>query len=151
GIKLHPEWDSFNPNNRALIHPLMELARARKAPVLFHTGYFPSEPGLFWELAETFPDVPIIFGHMGQRLLADTLIVAHRCPNIYLETSQAPDWFVDQAAKRIGAERILYGSNAPFDVPQAEMIKIRMLRALSEEQKAAIFGGNAARLLRLEA
>lgn len=48
--------------------------------------------------------------------------------------------------RAFGAERILFGSDCPWGSPQNDLQHIRRL-PLSGEEKAAILGGNAKRLL----
>lgn len=147
GLYLDPEWDSFNVNNSRLVGPLMEIARSVGAPVLVDTGWSPAEPGIVLRLAEGWPTVPIIMGHMGQRLIADALIVASHAPNVFLETSQCVDSFIRQAIRRLGPERILWGSGLPFHIPEVEIMKVGRYRDVSDAEKAAVFGGNLRRLL----
>ena len=123
----------------------MELAKSRKIPVMFHSGYHPAQPALFLDLAQAFPSVPIILGHMGQRLTADAMIVAQRAPNVYLETSDHM-YFLQASIKALGAQRILFGTNLPFSVPEAEMLKITLRSNISESEKEMVLGGSAARL-----
>jgi len=145
GLKLHPEWESFFPTNAFLVHPLMELAAKHKVPVLFHTGYFPSEPSLLIELALTFPKVPIIMGHMGGRLTSDAVIAAKKAPNLILETSGSM-YYLGDAIKAVGVERFIFGSNCPFDFPKLQIDKIRKTPGMSAREQALIFGENAAAL-----
>ncbi len=149
GIKLHPEWESFFPTNSALVHPLMELARKHKVPVLFHTGYFPSEPALFIELALAFPDITIIMGHMGGRLTGDALIAAKKAPNLVLETSGVIYGLAD-AMKAVGVERFIFGSNCPFEFPGLQLEKIQRTQEIPDDKKALLLGGNSARIHRLK-
>ncbi len=40
GIKLHPLFQAFLPNDK-IVHPIVEEARKAKAPILIHTGHSP--------------------------------------------------------------------------------------------------------------
>jgi uncharacterized protein len=145
GLMLDPEWENFNPTNRILVFPLMQLAKKNKVPVMFHCGYHPAQPALFWDLALEFPDVSIILAHMGQRLTVDARMVAEKAPNIMLETSDHM-YGLKACVDSLGANRILFGTNIPFSVPEAEMLKITERSNVSEQNKALILGGAAARL-----
>jgi uncharacterized protein len=145
GLMLDPEWENFNPTDKNLVYPLMELAKKHKVPVMFHCGYYPAQPVLFWDLALDFPGVPIILAHMGQRLTVDAQMVAERAKNVYLETSDHM-YALRSCVDTLGARRILFGSNLPFSVPEAEMLKITHRTNVSEEDKATILGGAAAKL-----
>jgi uncharacterized protein len=145
GLKLHPEWESFFPTNATLVDPLMEVAEKHKVVVLFHTGYFPSEPALFIELALRFPRLPIILGHMGGRLTGDAVIAAKKAPNLLLETSGSLYSF-SGAIKAVGAERFLFGSNCPFEFPKVQLEKLERTPGLSAREREGILWENSARL-----
>jgi predicted TIM-barrel fold metal-dependent hydrolase len=51
-------------------------------------------------------------------------------------------------AEAFGAEKLLFGTDSPWEDQAAEIAKIRAL-PLEENEKAAILGGNAAELLGL--
>jgi predicted TIM-barrel fold metal-dependent hydrolase len=53
-------------------------------------------------------------------------------------------WLIE----RLGAERVLFGTGMPFDVPRISKVKLDALE-LSPEDRAKISGGNLARLLAL--
>ena len=129
-------------------YPLYELARKSKAPVMFHTWYSPSQPALYWPVAEDFPEIPIIITHLGGRLIADAISVAKHAPNVYLETSDNMYGVIGPAG-HLGAERILFGSNAPFSGLKTELIKVTQ-SPLDEAQQKLLLGGNAARLFGLQ-
>ena len=147
GLMLDAEWENFDPMDKLYAYPLYEIARKNKAPIVFHTWYSPSQPALYWPVAEDFPEIPIIISHLGGRLIADAISVAKHVPNVYLETSDNMYGVIGPVG-HIGAERILFGSNAPFSGLKTELIKVTQA-PISDEQKLLLLGGNAARLLGL--
>jgi uncharacterized protein len=144
GLMLDPEWENFDPLDRELAYPIYEIARGHKAPIIFHTWYSPSQPALYWEIAEDFPDLPIVISHLGGRLIADAVAIAQRAKNVYLETSDNM-YGVSGPSRAIGVERVLYGSNTPFSSPETEMFKVTS-SDLSASEKDLVLGGNAERL-----
>jgi len=150
GIKLHPDWESFYMANAALVEPILELAAQRRVPVLIHSGYpLRAQPLLFLRYAERFPSVLLILGHMAYRLAADAIAVAERAPNIYLETSCQASVSILRAVERVGPDRVLFGSDFPYEVPSVEMAKITEYPGFDSGVKGRVFGENAARLLGL--
>jgi len=152
GVKMHPLLDSFLPDDE-LIDPVMEIARKLQLPILFHSGHPPwSLPWHFGNLADRFPDVKIILGHMGHGHIVyinGSIEMALKHENIYLETSGMPmHTKVKQAVQRVGVERVLYGSDMPFGHPAFELAKIRVA-GLTEEELNKILDSNARRLFRL--
>jgi uncharacterized protein len=145
GLMLDTGADNVEPSDPDLVHPLVELAAERGLPVLVESGWSPISPAVFWPLAEAFPDTPIVLAHLGGRLIDDAVGLCHHAANVYLETSDHMH-LLGQVVKAVGADRILFGSNVPFSAPEAELMKVTIRPDLTDEQKALILGGNAARL-----
>jgi predicted TIM-barrel fold metal-dependent hydrolase len=149
GIKLHPDWDSFFVGG-PLIEPVLAAAADRALPVLIHAGYpMRSQPMQFLRHAERFSSVPIILAHMAHRMASDAIALAERAPNILLETSCQWSMFVMKAVERLGPERVLFGSDFPYEIPAVEMAKITEFPGLDKSATALVLGGNAERLLGL--
>jgi predicted TIM-barrel fold metal-dependent hydrolase len=130
GMKLHPLIDGYHPNEPA-VHPLMELLADRGLPVLIHCGHpIFTLPWSIEELAVAHPDVKVILGHMGHGnvvYINASIDVAARNPNVYLETSGMPmHTKIKEAVERVGPERVLYGSDAPFHHPAVEILRVRV-------------------------
>lgn len=152
GVKMHPLIDSFLPDDE-LINPVMETARKLQLPILFHSGHPPwSLPWHFGNLADRFPDVKIILGHMGHGHIVyinGSIEMALKHENIYLETSGMPMHAkVKEAVQKVGMDRVLYGSDMPFGHPAFELAKIR-IAGLTEEELNKVFDSNARRLFKL--
>jgi uncharacterized protein len=130
GMKLHPLLDGYHPNDPA-VHPLMELLRERQLPVLIHSGHpIFTLPWSIEELIVNFPDVPVVLGHMGHGNIVyinAAIDVAARNPAVYLETSGMPmHTKIAEAVERVGPDRVMYGSDAPFHHPKVEIEKVRV-------------------------
>jgi len=152
GIKMHPLLDSYLPD-QDVVHPVMERARKYRIPVLFHCGHPPwSLPWHFSSLADRFPDVTVILGHMGHGHIVyinGAIDVAKKHDNIYLETSGMPMHSkIKEAVKVLGADRVLYGSDMPFGHPAYEILKVRV-SGISEEDLRLVLRENILRMLRL--
>jgi len=154
GIKFHPRNEAFAINSEELVFPIAELAVKLDAPILIHTGepdtYGFAQPTLVGDLADSFPDLTLIIGHMGKRLYEDAICVARWFENIILETSFRSPRDIARAVKRVGADRVVYGSDTPFGVPEIEMLKVRV-SDITPEEKSMVLGDNMARILGLEA
>lgn len=152
GIKLHPLFHAFLPNDE-IVHPIAEEARRAKAPLLIHTGHSPfSLPWSVGELADNFPDVNIVMLHMGNGhgvYVEAAMNVAKKKDNIYLETSRMFDGSkIVKAIKVVGKDRVLYGSDIPFGDPVVEIVKGTTLN-LTDEENDLYFYRNAKDLLRV--
>jgi len=131
GMKLHPLIDGYHPNDPA-VHPLMELlVDCGGLPVLIHCGHpIFTLPWSIEELAVAFPGVKVIIGHMGHGnvvYINASIDVAARNPSVYLETSGMPmHTKIKEAVDRIGSDRVLYGSDAPFHHPAVEILRVQV-------------------------
>jgi predicted TIM-barrel fold metal-dependent hydrolase len=149
GIKLHPTFDGFHPNDPS-IHPLMELLAERDMAVLIHCGHpVYSLPWSIEELVVSFPHVRVVLGHMGHCntiYINGAIHVAERNPNVYLETSGMPmPTKIREAVDRVGAERVLFGSDIPFHHPKVEIDRVK-LAGLSPAELEGVLSTNARRL-----
>jgi hypothetical protein len=70
-----------------------------------------------------------------------------RYSNVYGDTSGVYRFdYLEQAVRRAGPEKLLFGSDGPWLHPAAELYKVRLLR-LPAAAEALVLGGNVARLL----
>ena len=148
GLKLHPVSTLAHPGGRETI-ALIKAAGELGVPTLFHCGDEPlTTPLSIAPAAAACPDSTIILGHMGGYFHVDEAIdVAERYPNIILETSATPyPAKIGEAVRRIGAERVIYGSDGPVSSPALETQKIVQAQ-LSEEDRKKVLGENAETLL----
>lgn len=156
GVKLHPLLDGYHPNDPA-VHPLMDVLVERDLPVLIHCGHpIFTLPWSIEELVRAFPDARVILGHMGHGNIVyinASIDVAERNPNVYLETSGMPmHTKIHEAVRRVGHDRVLYGSDAPFHHPEVEMRKVELSglepelveRVLSRNARLLFFGDEEA-------
>jgi hypothetical protein len=147
GLKLHPNDESFYPND-SQVFPFLEVVEKAKKPVIIHSHQQGTQPCLIGDLADHFPSVPIMIAHMGTDLYQDSMFVAKKCSNVYLETAQCP--FLHRVAKNIvetlGEGKIVWGSDIPYHFQEIEKRKIE-LAGLTEREFEAITWHNIARLV----
>lgn len=150
GLKLHPTTTLAHPAGDATVD-LMRDCGELGVPVLFHCGDDPyTTPQAIAAGAAQAPDTLVVMGHMGGYFHAGEAIdAAETHPNLYLETSGMPyPMRIAEAVERVGAQRVVFGSDGPGSNPALEVEKIRIL-GLRAEDEAMVLGGNAARLLGL--
>jgi uncharacterized protein len=149
GVKLHPLIDGYHPDDPA-VHPIIELLTERGLPALIHCGHpIFSLPWSIEELIRRYPEARIILGHMGHGNIVyinAAIDVAARNPNVYLETSGMPMHSkIREAVERVGADRVLYGSDTPFHHPSVELAKVRV-SGLPPDLVSGVLGENGRRL-----
>ena len=156
GLFLHPFEEQFAANDDH-IYPLMSLLEERNLPLLI-AGGFPgfSHPSQIGDLARQFSNVSIIATHGGQLnisglLLSDAGRMLRANPNVLMETSGIyREDFIEDTVKELGAERVVFGSNAPYMDLGFEALRVRLAH-FSDREKALVGRENLARLLSLNA
>jgi predicted TIM-barrel fold metal-dependent hydrolase len=150
GLKLHPTINGFHLADNDLVGPLFQLADELDFPIIVHgaSDLFNSPPE-FALMAQRYPRVPLMMAHMGFFWSVEQAIeFAGQFENLYLETSRAPIFEIQTAVKRIGAHKVIWGTDSPFVDYEFEFKK--MERSTSDpDGYAQIVGGNIARLLKL--
>lgn len=150
GVKL---WVAQRCNTPEL-DPIVRRATELKAVILQHTylkatGNLPGEstPADLAELARRHPDATFICGHTG----ADWEIgipAIRDCKNVYADLcgSDSTAGFTEMAVRELGAERVLYGSDAGGRSFASQLAKVYGAQ-ISERAKKLILGENLKRLL----
>ncbi|NOZ22006.1 MAG: amidohydrolase [Planctomycetes bacterium] len=142
--------------NDPRVFPIVERAIELDVPILQHTWLkvtgnleFESTPDHFADLATRYPEAKLIFGHTGGDWEYGVKAVTS-CPNTYLETAGGnPEaGFVETAVREVGAERVVYGSDAPGRSFASQMAKVYGAD-ISDEERGLILGKNMETLLNL--
>jgi uncharacterized protein len=146
GIKWHRHFDEprYEYDNPLCQEAIADI-RKRGMPVCLEEE-FGNTLKFIDELA---PGVKVIIPHLGllnggYELFRSRDIWAR--PNVWADTALAASSEIRDYVSRYGHERIMFGSDFPFGDPASELRKVLRLN-LTDEQNAAIVGGNAARLL----
>ena len=171
GIKLHPPYQGADMDDPRYLR-ILDAAGACGLAVLIHAGLDVGLPGInsstpkkLLRALRAVGPVTLILAHMGgwrcweqaEALLAGT--------GVYLDTSfslgllptirddisrEELQMLTDEQFVRMvhafGAKHVLFGSDSPWSDQSAELHKVLDL-PLTEEEKQAILGGNAAALL----
>lgn len=160
------------------LRPTWEFLAEHKLPALIHFGFLGRGGGVvehprmsplsLFETARDFPDINFIIPHFGAGYFRELLAMCWSLPNIYIDTSGSNQWMrwmpyeltleglFRKAVETVGAERIVFGSDSSA-FPRGFAVRYLQdqLRAcytlgFSQDQVDAIFGGNAAKLLKLD-
>jgi predicted TIM-barrel fold metal-dependent hydrolase len=150
GVKL---WVARRCNAHEL-DPLIRRATELKAIVLQHTyvkttGNLPGEsrPMDLAELARRHPDATFVCGHTGGNW--EIGIPAIRdCKNVYADLcgSDPTAGYTEMAARELGAERVVYGSDAGGRSFASQLAKVFGAQ-IPDSAKKLILGENLKRLL----
>lgn len=142
GIKVHR-------HDAPISREVCEAARAFRLPLLYDVA---GEVAVVELLAQEYPDVAFIIPHLGsfaddwraQLGLIDHLV---RHPNVHADTSGVRRFdLLEEAVRRAGAHKLLFGSDGPWLHPGVELAKIHAL-GLGPADEALVTGGNFLRLM----
>lgn len=148
-LKLHTFGHQVAPDDERCAK-VFTAARRFGRPVMIHTGLGGPHtlPERARPVAESYPDVPVVLCHAGFGAFWQQAIeVAEACGNVVLEPSWSPGFAIGQMIGRLGAQRVLFGSDHASNIP-AELVKVAAL-GLSAEQLGAVLAGNAIRVFGL--
>lgn len=156
GIKIHNEYQGVDILDR-LYYPAYELCQKLGMIIIFHAGrdiaFKPpvkASPASLRKLSEMYPGLTIVAAHLGGWCMWDEVeqhLVGSRA---YLDTAYISDYIDPGICKRIikehGADKILFGSDCPWELPGKTISFIEGLE-LSDSDKQKIYHLNAQRLL----
>jgi hypothetical protein len=153
-------------DREALAHlePIMALSRENAAPVLIHTnepvghwypGKAPVRLSQIYRMITTFPENRMVLAHWGGGIFFYHLMrkeVKAQFRNLYVDTAASPFLYDPQiyeiAAKILGADRILFGSDFPLLKPTRYFADMDLVN-LNSRDREQLCGLNAAKLLGL--
>lgn len=150
GIKLHPASYNLIPCGDATVN-IFKRAADFDIPVLIHcTDEMMCLPLQIEMAMERSPRTKVILAHLGGFFHTEDVIrVCERRDTAYIDTSEIPNSDkIRHAVSRLGAERILFGTDIPTDNPELEIFKVKTA-GLGAEAEEMIFFRNAAKLLKL--
>ena len=158
GLKFHAEYQNFVLDAPEMLK-IYDYAFEKGLIVLHHAGFDPAYPPPFKSSPKQFANIAkemrggvLVAAHLGGHDQWDDVEEYIVGSNIYLDTSMGFEYYPTEQFLRIvknhGADKILFGSDAPWSRAGEEIEAIRAL-PLSDEDKEKILSGNARRLLGL--
>ncbi len=157
GIKWHRHYDEPNYYyDDPKCYEILEMIKKLKMPVLIEDQY--NETVWF---VEQNPDLNIIIPHCGKRMWVPSTLDSlsknfHRMEvffdrsNVFFDTGGVepgiPLDIINRVIEHVGPERVILGSDTPYNTPKTEFEKLNHLE-LKETDKALIFSENIERLI----
>lgn len=148
----HHDYPVTGPNYR----PAWEFAESRQLPVLIHAGPTSEStrcrPRDLGVVAAQYPRMNVLVGHCGGYdswdMLEEAIETARANDNVFLEICAMGRFYgvLEYLVSRVGAEKVLYGSDGPFHDWSAEIAHVAFAK-LPDSTKELIFHGNMRRLL----
>lgn len=124
GLVLHPPLQGFLLADD-LADPIVGAADELGLPIYVPTGTpVHALPLQLTELARRFPETLFLMGHMGHSdFWIDSIPAVAAAPNVYAEVSYKQPHSIEDAARVLGPDRVVFGSDAPFNDLRLELEK----------------------------
>lgn len=159
------------------LYPVWEVCERLGIPVLIHFGmqgaaggisyHMNMSPAVLEPVARDFPTVDFIIPHFGIQHVTDLLFLCWSCPNVNVDSSGSNQWvrwmpykltledLFQRFFETIGPERILFGSDSSW-FPRGfavrylqDQLRICRFMGMTHDQLQLVFGGNAARIMKV--
>ncbi|RJQ04491.1 MAG: amidohydrolase [Bacillota bacterium] len=159
------------------LEPVWRYCAEKRLPVLIHFGLLGHAGGLVYHprlnpltlhpVASRYPEIPFVIPHFGTGYWQELLQLCWSCPNVHVDTSGSNQWMrwmpypltledlFRKAYETIGPERLVFGTDSSW-LPRGfayrylqDQLRVCYWLNLKPEDIAAIFGGNARRLMGL--
>ncbi len=140
GIKLHPQYHNYRLEEYA--DKIFSFAARFQTVVLIHPE---RDLSCIVPIANRYPNVTLIVAHLGRKDQVDAIALAEH-GNVYTDTSggsSTKNLIIEYAYSRIGADRILFGTDTYSAASQRGRIEYALI---PQEDKQKILLGNAAKL-----
>ncbi len=154
GVKLNGAQNDFFIDDPDTALPVAEEIARYGGLIAFHIGpdaYEKTHPLRAAEIARRFPETGIILVHMGMTdaMMHEAVVrVAEAYSNVCLVASGTLPALTRKSILRLGAERVLFGSDAPFKMTAVEIAANRAMleTEFGDRELELVMGGNATRL-----
>jgi predicted TIM-barrel fold metal-dependent hydrolase len=163
--EMGPDGQRFDIEDKRIMAATAEVLQQHDLPLLTHAsepighayaGKGQTFPWKLLKFVQNFPDLKVVLAHWGGGLPFFELMpeIRDSCRNVYYDTAASTYLYsfaiFAVAAQLVGAERILWGTDYPL-LSQAKFLARVRATGLAAGELDAILGGNAARLLHLDA
>jgi len=156
GMKIHPPMQMIRPCSR-YVCSMMELATAYALPVLFHCGSSPLSPRIqdrfsvmedYRTIVSQYKTIPIILGHSGVDEWETAVSIAKEYEHVYLELSGQPPEVIKKIIRKIGSDRLFFGSDWPYYPAALPLAKVLIATEGNERVREKILYKNIQHLLK---
>ncbi len=170
GIKFHPMAQGFDPDDDRL-EKVYKISAETAFPIVFHCGRVSNakinnyaDLDMIIPVIKKYPDVLFVLTHMVDGNIGDVFKIADMFENVYFDTSiiitgyppllkvNEPSWpdneVVEYVINKVGAGRIVFGSDYPWGSPEHDLNRFIGM-GIEGQQKRLILGENAMRIFKI--
>ncbi|MBQ8107479.1 MAG: amidohydrolase family protein [Ruminococcus sp.] len=157
GVKFHPDYQDFMIDEQRMDAVYDELEK-RGLPVVFHAGWDCVSPELIHvppertaKMIKRHPHLKVILAHLGGNDMWQEVYdkLAGAEGEVYFDTAftaLCPDELMKKIIIKHGADRILFGSDCPWESSAVILEKLKRL-GLRDSDLEKILGTNALKIL----
>jgi len=157
GIKLHPEYQSFYPDEPSM-KVIYESCAKNNIIILFHAGVdfaYPDNthatPKRLLEVTK-IPGLKLVFAHTGSYQMWEEVLDILSGKDVYFDTAYSAEIeaeIMKKIIKKHGADKMLFGSDFPWMRAKKVIDMIEAL-GLDNETKEKLYYKNAEKLLKIK-
>lgn len=156
GISFHTRFQGASMDSPWILRYVGRMVELGLVPVLHAMTESPDEA--LWKcaaVARTYPGTPMLVldGFSTFEGTKECSDVAEMCPNLLFDTSLSYNFdFIEAFANRFGSHRVVFGTDLyspPLGRRISHLVPQILESSLTDEDKAAVLGGNARRLFGL--
>lgn len=148
-IKIHPETHDYSPDGKEY-RKIYKFLQEKKGLILSHVWGVDAVK-TFGQLAGEYDKVTFILGHSGgkPKAMYEAIKVANQHKNIYLDLTGSYHYegIIELMVKEVGADRVLFGTDAPFLDARPAVGRVGYAN-ISDEEKIKIMGENMRDILK---
>lgn len=171
GIKFHPMAQGFAPDD-ARLDIVYKMCEDTEFPVVFHCGRVSNarlnnfaDVDSIMPVIKKYPKIPFVLTHMADGNIGDVFKISDMYENVYFDTSivitgyppllkyNEPSWpdneVVEYVIKKIGADRVIFGSDYPWGSPAHDLNRF-MEMGIEDFEKSMILGENAIKIFKIK-
>lgn len=157
GVKLNGSQNLFRYDDLKTVCPIVDVVAKAGGVVTMHTGAdCPSRTHPYYAvtLAKHYPETTFMLVHMGGVTYPDlsdcAIEAAQQAANIQLIGSHIGMVSVLKAVNKLGADRVCFGSDTPFNLMHVELAAYKaLLNDQPTQNTAKVLGENAARIMNI--
>ena len=158
GVKFHNEYQNFLADDEKAF-PLYEKCAEKGLVMVFHAGAdrgfsppFKAGPERIAHIQRTFPRARIVAAHLGGMDMTEEAVRLLSGTGAYVDTAFSSKFASAAQIRRIvdafGADRVLFGTDFPWDTPGRTLAHLSAA-GLTEEETERIAWKNAAALFEI--
>lgn len=139
-VTFHSYFQKITDDLHSCVLGVAKAAACLEVPILIDSSYGSTDMyrcnnlTLAASILNDISNVPVVLMHSGGARAMEAFLLADACPNVFLDTSFSVPYYMDStiekdlafAYRRIGVDRVLFGSDFPYVNFQDSIMKTQL-------------------------